>query len=179
MIYFPILEPDENEEYTPDYPGLESPFMKGYVESRTLGYRKAVWKVQYSLLDTFGNAVRIRTWVASTQYAVGDYIRSGSYVYMCVVSGESGSGSAPTWNATPELTQTDNEITWVCYKDNQIQALLDFVENRKGKVEPFFVYVPLTSEWMLSKFGPDPVKFTPVKSGLYKVVKADVTFEEF
>jgi len=56
-------------------------------------------------------------WVASTAYAVGDYVRPTSvdegslFVYECTTAGTSGTAE-PTWPTTDGTTVTDNTAVW-------------------------------------------------------------------
>jgi Phage conserved hypothetical protein BR0599/Uncharacterized conserved protein (DUF2163) len=53
----------------------------------------------------------IANWNASTNYGYGNLIVNNNVIYMCSISGESGS-SAPTFNSTNGVTTTDNTTQW-------------------------------------------------------------------
>ena len=60
------------------------------------------------------------TWVASTAYAVGDWVKPttvASHAYKCTTAGTSAS-SEPTWGVTNNGTTTDGSVTWTCYPAN-------------------------------------------------------------
>lgn len=61
-------------------------------------------------------------WIASNPYAVNDIIFStasegGTYMYICVQAGTSGS-SEPTWGTTIDGDTIDGAVIWRCFKNN-------------------------------------------------------------
>lgn len=63
-----------------------------------------------------------RTWVASTNTALGDIIyptQYNGYHYICTTAGVTNAGE-PTWGTTPGGTTADNTATWTCYRDKWV-----------------------------------------------------------
>jgi hypothetical protein len=177
--YFPIFEPNQNEEYFPEYPFTESKFGKGYSQRITDGYTIERWKTRFRIFSTWP---RLTRWRAEKVYAVGDVVKKtgstpGDYVYQCVIAGTSHGTTEPTWPTTEENTIIDNTVTWVCWSKNQITALLNFVAARKGHVGSFNVWIPILSNWKLMMFPVEPVHLTPARSGLYCIVDVEIEFE--
>jgi hypothetical protein len=179
--YFPILFPQANEGYSSDWPFDEVRFLKGYAQVTSQDYNIRRWGAQFMLLDTFKTG-RMKAWSISTPFEVGDYVRpsdGGNYAHMCAIAGTSG-GSEPDWAETEEQTTADGGVTWVCFLNNQITAVMNFIDRRKGRGgSSFYVWMPIISVWVRCRFPADGVKFTPVASGAYKAVYAEIEFEEF
>ena len=176
--YFPILEPEDSEEYQVEWPLIQVQFEKRYSERRSLGYKLRTWKVTFMLFDTFDDG-SLRAW-QNGSYAVGQYVRPtipNGYVYLCATAGASGAAE-PVWPVTAEATVTDGAVTWVCFTNDQIQAVFDFIDNRRGRTGMFKVYIPIIDTWVNCVLPEDGVRFKPVKSGIYRAVKADILFEE-
>jgi len=178
MVYFPIFEPYGIEEYKPDWPMITIQFEKKYRERRSLGFKVRSWKTQYLLLNTF--AGRAITWRPLHLYSVGDYVYptgSTTFVYMCAIGGVS-SNTQPTWPTTQEQTVVDGAVTWVCFKDNQVSAVLDFIDARRGGVENFYVWIPLLSSFVKVTFEPDIPPLKTIEGGYYYATIFDVLFNE-
>jgi hypothetical protein len=181
FLYFPIfaLQLTSSDEYSTDWPLIENQFEKRYSERLSFGYMLRTWKAKFRVFNTFLNQ-NPTTWAQSTSYSVGKYVTpssGGSYVYMCASAGMSG-GSEPAWNANPEAPTFDGSITWICWKNNQLQTLIDFINNRKGRVASFYVYMPLYATWVLCALPPTEINIVPIKPGLYTMADAEITFVE-
>lgn len=62
------------------------------------------------------------TWVASTAYTVGQFVKpttENRHSYKCTSAGTTAS-SEPTWSTTNGATQTDGTVTWTCGSTNYI-----------------------------------------------------------
>jgi hypothetical protein len=182
MAYFPIFAPYEGDEpYKPEHPMSKVVFEKRYSERRTHGYKIRHWKRDFLLLDSFDAAVHPTTWRKATVYAVGQYVfptTPNGYVYLCAVAGTSHATTEPTWSETSETEQADNTVTWVCFENDQIQAVMDFVDARHGGVEKFKVWMSPVQAWVEVTLPEEGFDFIPVESGYYGAIKCTIPFKE-
>ena len=179
MAYFPIFEPYDIEEYGEDWPVLETPFEKPYRQTLSLGFKIRVWKGKWLLLNTYDTFAT--TWRRLTVYTIGQYVRpttANSRVYMCVAAAGSSGASEPSWTTTFEGSVTDSGITWICLYDNPITTFLTFFDNRKGRAESFYLYMPLLATWVNVQFPLGGVKMNTVQAGYYFALETEVLFEE-
>jgi hypothetical protein len=177
-VYFPVLEPNEGERYFPEYPLTENPMGKNYCQRISEGYKIERWKATFEIFSTW---LGVGVWVGGKSYSVGDIVSPtspGSLIYQCVSPGTSGS-SEPSWETTAEALTIDGQVLWSGYDDNQITAIINFLDSRKGRVSPFYVYIPIISQWVWAKFASSSLPFTPLKSGLYKSINVEIEFEGY
>jgi hypothetical protein len=172
--YFPIFDPQDPDPYTVDWPLKENQFLGPESERCSKEYKVRTWKTRFIAQDKWRNA---GTWQASHAYSVGDCVKDGSYVYMAVEDGVSG-GSTPSWPTTEEDTVDDGSVTWICYNSSQITCLLNFIDNRQGGAQSFYVWMPLMQEWVLAVLPKDPFEITPVGGGMINAVYVEIKFEE-
>jgi hypothetical protein len=177
VVYFPILEPDEGEQYSPEYAFTESLFKKaGPSQAAYEKYKVERWRATFQIFNQWLNA---GAWQAAKLYRIGDVVvpsSPGFLIYQCVTSGVSGAGE-PTWGTTAEGTTADGGVLWSAFDDNPITALLNFIDNRKGRTKSFYVYIPIIEQWVQSVFPVNPIAFVPLKSGLYKIANVEIEFE--
>jgi hypothetical protein len=181
--YFPFLSlrNEQSEQYSTEWPLIEVQFEKRYASRISLGYKIRTWEAKFRLYDTFNPSM----WQEDVDYEVGAFVTPpdlNGYVYMCVVPGISGGSSAesdePIWPTTEGQTVEDGQVTWVCFNDNPITALQNFVTARQGRVVSFNVWFPMLAAWVNCVLPNDPLKFIPIKSGLYTYMDVDITFTE-
>lgn len=180
--YFPkfSLLTENSDTYNTDWPVDEVQFEKRYAQRISLGYKVRKWNAHFRLKGDFDASL----WQPDYTYVVGDFITVEStvgadLVYMCVVPGVSGAESEePDWPDTQDETVVDNDVTWICYKENKLEALLQFIDDRRGRCESFNVWFPMYQEWVNCVFPTDGIEIVPVKPNSYEVVDVNIKFEE-
>jgi len=176
-VYFPIFEPDTSEGYHVDWPFTESPMDKpGYSLRVSRDYKNDPWGARFKIYNRWP---RMMVWQAAHAYVVGDCVRpatANGKVYVCVVAGTS--GASITFGTTEEGTTLDGStLLWSCYDDSQLTALLNFIDNRHGHVESFYLWNPVTRAWVLALLPKDPIAVEPIRSGLYFGFSVELRFE--
>jgi hypothetical protein len=169
--YFPIFPPQDpnspgrdGDPVSPEWPFIENKFENRYSVRMSLGFKRQHYKPKYFLLSSWSKYKLAQAW-RQGDYIVGDYVAPGNgHVYMCAVAGTTG-GSQPSWSTTHEGSQSDGGVTWICFPDNQVQAVKEFIDNRYGHVVSFYVWIPEDQVWTLMVFPPEPFDVTPISGG--------------